>query len=162
MTTQETVTVEPLTSDAFGPYGHVIAAAGAARTLNGGAARKWDRLVPPEIFEMPMNLGIISARPAGRLRVTGVERHRHTHQLFVPMSPRPYVVVVAGPDPRRIRAFASDGSQGVCFAPGTWHHPLLPTEDEVPFLTMMRDSPEPDFEWRDLPHPHTLRLKERP
>lgn len=157
MTTQ--ITVEPLTAQAFRPYGHVIAQEGPARTLNNGAARKWDHLVPPEIFEMPMNLGILSAAKSERLHVTGVERHLHTHQLFVPMIPRPYVVVVADEGPR-IRAFASDGTQGVCFTPGTWHHPLLPTEDELSFLTMMRDSEEPDFEWRDLPYPQTL--KERP
>lgn len=149
-----------LTEDSLHGVGEVIAATGRPRILNGGASQKWDRLVPTEAFDGPMNLGLLRTRP-GALQVTRLERHVHTHQFFVPMAPLPYVVVVAGNDPTgpnldELAAFLCRGDAGVNFHPGTWHSPLIVVREAVTFLTAMRQSVVPDIDLRELPHPISL------
>lgn len=65
------------------------------------------------------------------LQIAMLERHPHGSQAFIPMQGQKFLVVVAPakdpetPDVAQIRAFLTDGSQGVNYRQGTWHHPLL-------------------------------------
>lgn len=57
-----------------------------------------------------------------------MERHPLGSQAFIPLDDRPYLVVVAPAgdlDESKIRAFVTRGWQGVNYAKGVWHHPLL-------------------------------------
>jgi len=45
------------------------------------------------------------------------------------------------PETGLIRAFLANGRQGVNFAPGVWHHPLLALQAESDFLVIDRDDP---------------------
>jgi ureidoglycolate lyase len=61
-----------------------------------------------------------------------LERHPLSSQAFMPLQPTHFFVVVAPPgpevDPADIRAFVCRPGQGVNYAPGVWHHPLLAIE----------------------------------
>lgn len=154
----------PVQSDSLDGLGSVIDTQDEPRVINDGKSRKWDRLIPPEAFEVPMNLGILQTQPGG-LTLRALERHRHTHQFFVPMEPRPYVVVVAGrhsaaPQAGDVRAFLCDGTQGVCFNPDTWHSPLIPVRGTTTFLTAMRDSSTPDLDIYEFSTSVHLLIKE--
>lgn len=49
-------------------------------------------------------------------------------QAFFPLDGASMLIVVAAPgelDERTIRAFISNGDQGINYAAGVWHHPLL-------------------------------------
>jgi ureidoglycolate lyase len=63
---------------------------------------------------------------------------------------RPYLVVVApaGADgsPGAPEAFLATGRQGVNYAAGTWHHPLISLEAECDFLVVDRDGPGENLE----------------
>ena len=160
------VPVRPLSPDGLDGIGRVIGTHDRPRIINGGVSEKWDRLVPPEAFGHPMNLGILRTSPES-LAVSRLERHLHTHQFFVPMAPLRYVVVVAGNDPAgpradQLRAYLSDGTTGVDFHPGTWHSPLIPLDEPVPFVTAMRDTEVPDLDLRELDRPIALTLKGEP
>ncbi|CAN7633701.1 ureidoglycolate lyase [Variovorax sp. LjRoot290] len=124
---------QPLTAEAFAPYGTVLAApAGEGRLINGGNAERFD-LVDD------LQLGAEGGRPMLALfraqarrfphAVTEMERHALGSQSFVPLGERRFVIVVApaGPAPagEALAAFVTDGRQGVTLAPGTWHHALL-------------------------------------
>ena len=125
---------QPLTPQAFAPYGTVLAApAGAGRPINGGNAERFD-LVDD------LQLGAQGGRPMLALfraqarrfphEVTEMERHALGSQTFVPLGERRFVIVVApaGEAPTTagmLEAFVTDGRQGVVLAPGTWHHALL-------------------------------------
>ncbi len=77
--------------------------------------------------------------------VTMMERHPLASQAFVPMSGRPYLVVVApAGDPPKVadlRVFLARGDQGVNYATGVWHHPLLALEAQSDFLVVDRAGP---------------------
>ena len=124
---------QPLTAQAFAPYGTVLAApAGQGRLINGGNAERFD-LVDD------LQLGAEGGRPQLALfraqarrfphAVTEMERHALGSQSFVPLGERRFVIVVApagaAPAAEALAAFVTDGRQGVTLAPGTWHHALL-------------------------------------
>lgn len=141
---------QPLTMDLMKGQGHVLAPHGSPRSINGGLSQKWDRLLPPDAFEMPMNLGLIRTSPWGP-RIPYVERHQYTHQLFMPTTAGRYCVVVGGdredgPEPGDLRALICAAGEGVSFSPGTWHCPLMPLDEPLMFLTAMRQSESPDID----------------
>lgn len=125
--------VQPLTAQAFAPYGTVLAApAGTGRPINGGNARRFDLVAD-------LQLGAAGGRPMLALfraqarrfphEVTEMERHALGSQTFVPLGERRFVIVVApageSPVAGALAAFITNGLQGVTLAPGTWHHALL-------------------------------------
>ena len=125
--------VQPLTAQAFAPYGTVLAApAGTGRPINGGNARRFDLVAD-------LQLGAAGGRPMLALfraqarrfphEVVEMERHALGSQTFVPLGERRFVIVVApageAPAAGALAAFVTDGLQGVTLAPGTWHHALL-------------------------------------
>ena len=78
------------------------------------------------------------------LKISMLERHPHGSQAFIPMQGQPFLVVVAQalnprqPDLNQIYAFITDGSQGVNYRAGTWHHPLLTFEAPSNFAVVDR------------------------
>ena len=62
-----------------------------------------------------------------------------------PAGHAPFLIVVApaGPPPRAadLRAFVSDGRQGVNYAKGVWHHPVIAWQRPTDFLVVDRGGP---------------------
>jgi ureidoglycolate lyase len=144
------LTLEPLSTATFRPFGDVIEAGGAAahHTINAGYAERFHDLARVDTAEgggRPL-LNIFRARPhALPLRLDLVERHRLGSQAFVPLAPLRFLVVVAaaGPAPRAedLRCFVAAPGQGVNYARGTWHHPLLALDAGGDFLVIDRGGP---------------------
>ena len=74
-----------------------------------------------------------------------LERHPLGSQAFLPLGERPYLVVVAPPgappSPASVRAFLAAPGQGVNYAPGVWHHPLLALDAVSDFWVIDRAGP---------------------
>lgn len=140
---------QPLEATAFAPYGELIEAGPARprRLINAGHADRFDALARIDADAggaCPM-VSIFRARPwALPLRLEAVERHRLGSQLFMPLGPQRYLVVVAAADAEptagTLRCFAAGPGQGVNLARGTWHHPLLALE-AGDFLVIERGGP---------------------
>ena len=143
---------EPLTREAFAPFGDVIEASDAVRhfTINAGNTERYHDLA--EIDAGPDGKVIVSIfRGLPRelpFRVEMMERHPLASQAFVPMSGRPYLVVVAPagapPTARDLRVFLARGDQGVNYAAGVWHHPLLALGAVCDFLVVDRSGSAPN------------------
>jgi ureidoglycolate lyase len=75
----------------------------------------------------------------------------------MPLHGRPYLVVVAPPDdmprPEAIRLFLVQGHQGVNYARGVWHHPLLALGQESDFLVIDYAGPGPNCDVVTLEEP---------
>lgn len=138
---------EPLTAEAFAPFGSVIEASDAAVRIdiNQGHAVRYDALAEVDVGEGG-GTGVISlfrAKPLGELVLKTFERHPLGSQSFVPLSARPYLVAVAPAgvfDPDAVRLFRAEGHQGVHYRKGVWHHFLLVLGD-CDFLVVDRAGP---------------------
>ena len=159
------LTPEPLTAEAFAPFGRVIEASDEAVRLdiNQGHAVRYDRLAEIDVAEGG-GLGVISlfrARPLGSLVLKAFERHPLGSQSFVPLGGRPYLVAVApaGPfDAAKIRLFRAEGHQGVHYRKGVWHHFLLVLDDSD-FLVVDRAGPGDNLEEVELQPSEQIRVR---
>lgn len=139
---------EPLTVEAFAPFGSVIQASDDAVKLeiNQGHAVRYDRLAEIDVADGG-GAGVISlfrARPLDELVLRMFERHPLGSQSFVPLSGRPYLVAVAPAgdfDAAKIRLFRAEGHQGVHYRKGVWHHFLLVLDAQSDFLVVDRAGP---------------------
>jgi ureidoglycolate lyase len=150
--TRRWLAVEPLDAQAFAPFGDVIEAAGARdqRTINEGFALRCDDLARLDTQRQQGRpvLSIFRAQPrALPLQLRLVERHLLGSQAFVPLLPQRFLVVVAAagaaPAPGQLRCFLTYPGQGVNYAAGTWHHPLIALDAGGDFLVIDRAGPQP-------------------
>lgn len=158
-TPRRVLPIESLTREAFGPFGDVIDAASSAHfTVNAGFAERHDDLARIDVEREGgrPRLSIFRARPRQLpLALLLLERHPLGSQAFVPMSPLPYLVVVCGgreaPDLALLRCFFAEPGQGVNYAPGTWHHPLLALHEVCDFVVVDRGGPGENCDEVTLP-----------
>ena len=139
---------EPLTAEAFAPFGSVMQASDDAVKLhiNRGHAIRYDALAEVDVADgggVPV-ISLFRAKPLGELVLREFERHPLGSQSFVPLSGRPYLVAVAPAgafDAARVRLFRAEGHQGVHYRKGVWHHFLLVLDAESDFLVIDRAGP---------------------
>ncbi len=136
----------PLTRAGFAPFGDVIQAEGAEHyPINEGTTERYHDLAGVDVAERggrPL-LNIFRGQPRPMpLTLRVMERHPLGSQAFVPLSPRPYLVVVAAagdpPGAADLHAFIAGAGQGVNYRRGVWHHPLIALEAESDFLVVDR------------------------
>jgi len=133
-----------LTREAFRPYGEVIEAEGApGYPINEGTTYRFHDLATVETGDGRPLVSIFRAQPRpSPIAIRLMERHPLGSQAFMPLQPRDWLVVVAPPGkppaPETLEAFRATGSQGVNYAPGVWHHPLLALEPNSDFLVIDR------------------------
>lgn len=148
------IAVEPLAPAVFAPFGDVpTAAAGAGRTVNLGTAQRLDhvaRLDGTRAHARP-NLALFRCAPVALpFRVTMLERHPHSSQLFLALSGGPWLVCVAPSDSEgepvveALRAFRAGRGQGVNLARGVWHHPVLALERPAELAMLAWEDGGPD------------------
>ena len=144
------LTVEPLSATAFHPFGDVIEASDSARhfPINDGYAERYHDLARIEVAGNGGHalLNIFRARPRSLpFQLELLERHPLGSQAFMPLTPLTYLVVVApaAPEPvlSNVRCFLAAAGQGVNYARGTWHHPLIALHASCDFLVVDRGGP---------------------
>ena len=151
----------PLTAAEFAPYGEVIEATATPIAINDGKTLRFHDLANIDPGEQGRTIvSIFRTTPTSLpFTIRKMERHPLGSQAFVPLSSRPYIIVVApaGPFiPDRLRAFRADGTQGVNFRKGTWHHFNLALEVESQFIVLDRSGPGVNFEEVSLGLPVTV------
>ena len=143
---------EPLTAKAFTPFGTVIETAGAESfPINDGTTTRFHALARAD----PGSDGaaIVSIFRARRrpqpVAIRMLERHPLGSQAFFPLSLHDWLVVVAAggrPGAGDLRLFRARGDQGVQYARGVWHHPLLILTEQQDFLVVDRRGPGENLE----------------
>ena len=138
--------VELLTREAFAPFGDVIEASDAVRhfPINGGNTERFHDLAKLDAgADGHVIVSIFRGQPRELpFEVKMVERHPRGSQAFMPLDGRDYLVVVASaPEHGALRCFLARGDQGVNYAAGTWHHPLLALDVVSDFLVIDRSGP---------------------
>lgn len=156
-----TIKAQPLTAEAFAPFGHVIEAAGQPSFfINNGRCGRYHDLARPAVH----GAGAAVALSVGRsdpvrlpYTLDLLERHPLGSQAFVPMAATPMLVMVA-PDadgcPGDPVAFLSRPGQGVQYHAGTWHGVLAPlAQGSADFLIVDRVGPGANLEEYRLAEP---------
>jgi ureidoglycolate lyase len=134
-----TVMVSEITSEAFAPYGDVLAApvtnprqdhAGQIQNTR-PAARA--------------NLALVRSDPFdGLTPLCRLEQHRSSNQAFLPLSVEAYLVVVApdrdgSPVEDRIQAFRVPGHMGINYRAGAWHAHMMALREPGVFAMLVHE-----------------------
>lgn len=143
-----TATIQPLTAQAFAPFGDVIStdAATQAFTINRGSTERFHDLANVQLLGVQARVlvSIFRAQPRpSPYTIEMMERHPFGSQAFVPLNNRPYWVAVALPQlseisPTDVQVFLAQAHQGVNYHAGVWHHPLMALDDVSDFLVIDR------------------------
>jgi ureidoglycolate lyase len=138
-----TLEVQPMTPEAFAPYGVLIGKYGAVDLdLDGGVAS--------------VAVQRVEARPR---TFDFLGRHQRTEQVFIPLGGAKSIIAVAAPsakhedlpDVRRMAAFLSDASCAFKLHRGTWHATAFPLMERASFVVIDRQGTlDQDFDLRDL------------
>ena len=125
------ISIEPLTEDAFCDFGDVLDTLGEPDALiNQGNCGRWHDLARLDFTGGRSGISLFQAVPrALPLALDMVERHPLGSQAFIPMSDAPFLVIVAKAEadgPGRPRAFRTTGFQAINLHRGTWHGVLTP------------------------------------
>ena len=138
--------IEPLTADAFAPFGSVLDIGSAEkRMINGGTTERFHALAmaDTEIDGGRTILSLFRGQPrVFPYAIDMMERHPLGSQAFFPVTNRAWIAVVAEDDdgrPGAPRAFRVPGDIGLQYARGVWHHPLIAVGEPSLFLVMDRE-----------------------
>jgi len=139
------VSIEPLTREAYAPFGQVIEIEGAQHyPINGGMTERYHDLARVElggVHPRPL-ISIARGQPYTLpLTLKMVERHPFGSQAFYPLSQRPFLSIVCpdeGGIPGTPRAFMCSPGQGINMAMNTWHGVLTPLGEVSDFLIIDR------------------------
>jgi ureidoglycolate lyase len=152
-----TLIPEPLTRERFAPFGDVIEAShDHPNAMNEARFERFNDLCDVDLGGGDVSISVARCRAATSLplRVDLVERHPLGSQAFVPLSPCRMVVVVAPPgegvSATDLRAFVTNGRQGINYHRGTWHMPLIAFEAGQEFLIVDRGGHEANCEVHEL------------
>jgi len=153
-----TLKTEPLTRERFAPYGDVVETAiDRKAAMNAARFERFHDLCNVDIEDDGrVGVSIARCRVATSLpyRVDMVERHPLGSQAFIPLTPCKFIVVVAPPEESvevaDLRAFVTNGRQGVNYHRGTWHMPLIGSDVGQEFLIVDRVSGSPNCDEHSL------------
>jgi len=144
---------EPLTSERFAAYGDVVETSlDKTNAMNEARFERFDDLCDVDLGDGDVAVSVARCRTPTSLplRVDMVERHPLGSQAFVPLTPCRMVVVVAPPgegvEASELRAFVTNGRQGINYHRGTWHMPLIAFDAGQEFLIVDRGGEEPNCE----------------
>jgi ureidoglycolate lyase len=153
-----TIVAQPLTADAFSPFGEVLDTSGAPdRLINQGLCGRYHDRARLDFADGRAGISLFDAEPrALPYRLDMVERHPDGSQAFLPMTQAPFLVIVApdaGGTPGRPVAFLTAPGQGINLARGTWHGVLTPLSAPGLFAVVDRIGPGANLEehWFDSP-----------
>jgi ureidoglycolate lyase len=143
---------EPLTAEAFAPFGEVLEAPAAPGRAYIDAALSNRRA------DAKPSLSFSTREPTALpLRSSTMERHKHSSQSFIPMEAGRWLVLVAphgadgGPDMARARAFCARPDQGVTYGADVWHHPSTVFDRTARFaIFMWKDGGPEDDEFVEV------------
>ena len=139
------IPIQPLTREAFAPFGQVIEREGAPNfPINAGKCTRYHDLAKIETTgekARPM-ISLLRGEPyALPLELGMVERHPLGSQAFVPLTDFPFLVVVAEETeggPGEPIAFRTAPGQGVNIGRNVWHGILTPLDGVSDFAVVDR------------------------
>lgn len=138
----QSIYIEPLNPEAFGPYGDIIDASGEPTSMiNNGMCARYNNLAQLNFDPSGQaGISIFEGQPYSLPHtVSLVERHPLGSQAFIPMSDAPFLVVVADDSagtPINPKAFLTQRQQGINIHRNIWHGVLTPLKNAALFAVV--------------------------
>ena len=151
------IALEPLTAEAFAPFGEVLEATGDYRLINAGLCQRHHDRATIDVGDARPGISIFKAE----LRTLPyqfdlIERHPEGSQAFLPMTEHPFLVIVSENPEATPRAFLTNGAQGINLFRGTWHGVLTPLHAPGLFAVVDRIGATPNLEEHRFAEPWTV------
>jgi ureidoglycolate lyase len=135
----------PITKENFKKFGDMITTADIKPLeINNGYAKRYDGIanLNTKKDNGESTISIFSAlKRSFPMKVDMMEKHPLGSQAFIPMKETVFLVFVAPeddkPDLNKIESFIIPKGIGINYNPGTWHFPLISTEN-MNFLVIDR------------------------
>ena len=135
-----------LTAENFSQFGEVLSIENQEFvTINDGYANKYADLAKIDTQEEQGETSVhifVAKKRLFPLQITMLEKHPFFSQTFIPKGNTPFLVVVSPPSEEpiieNIRAFISNGDQGISYSRGVWHFPLISINDNSQFIVIDR------------------------
>ena len=145
------LTLEPLTREAFAPYGDVIEVSGEPdKLINQGMCGRFHDLAKLDFGSGRAGISLFDAQARHfPYSVDMMERHPEGSQAFIPLSGVPMIISVAKDNsgkPGQPRAFLSEPHQSINIHRNTWHGVLAPVEREGQYIVIDRIGDTPNLE----------------
>jgi ureidoglycolate lyase len=142
---QSTINPKLITKENFSKFGDMITTANIKPIeINEGYAKRFDGIANLNTSKNngETTICIFSAlKRSFPMKIDMMEKHPLGSQAFIPMKQTTFLVLVAPedikPNLNKIEAFIVPPEIGVNYNPGTWHFPLIATED-MNFLVVDR------------------------
>jgi ureidoglycolate lyase len=153
------ITLQPLTREAFAPFGNVIDMPTAAGRFYHDDALGDLR----SSTTASLSIALQAPTPDRPFRSDVLERHEFSSQTFIPVDVDRWLIVVAphaaqgGPDIGKALAFVADGSAGVTYRANTWHHGLTTLDRPGRFAIFMWKAGVQDEEFVPV-EPFTIQI----
>ena len=137
---------EKLTVENFANFGEVVTIQSKeSRTINDGYAEKYADIASLDTSEdqgqTSVHIFVAKSRQFP-LQISMLEKHPFFSQTFIPRHSSPFLVVVAPPAKtpsiENLRAFITNGEQGINYSRGVWHFPLISMDDNSQFIVIDR------------------------
>lgn len=161
------IVAKPLTRENFAEFGEVIDTnCDSHYPINAGKCERYHALARAEAAgpDGHVIINIFKGTPYPfPLKLSMVERHPFGSQAFIPLSPRPYLVVVChdiGDGPGEPHAFITAPGQGVNYPSNLWHGVLTPIGESQDFVVVDRGGTGPNLEEFHFSHPYEITLPE--
>ena len=125
-----TLIPEKLTENNFADFGEVVSIHNKeSKTINSGFASKYSDVALLDTNEEQGHISML-------------EKHPFFSQTFIPRHSSPFLVVVAPPAEKpsieKLKAFITNGDQGISYSRGVWHFPLISMNDNSQFIVIDR------------------------
>jgi len=140
------LTPEELTEENFADFGEVVSIQSKqSKTINNGFAEKFTDIASLDTKEdqgqSSVHIFVAKSRQFP-LNISMLEKHPYFSQTFIPRHSSPFIVVVAPPSEKpsieKIKAFITNGEQGINYSRGVWHFPLISIKDNSQFIVIDR------------------------
>ncbi|RXJ68480.1 ureidoglycolate hydrolase [Halarcobacter ebronensis] len=137
---------KPLNTKEFEKFGKIISIENSkSKTINNGYAKKHYELTTIDSKEKNGQTALhiyLAKKREFPLKIDMLEKHPYFSQTFIPRGQNPFLLVVAlgneQPDLSTIKAFVTNGNEGVHYNRGVWHFPLISIEDNEQFIVIDR------------------------
>ena len=145
------LTLEPLTREAFAPYGDVIEVSGEPdKLINKGMCGRFHDLAKLDFGSGRAGISLFDAQARHfPYSLDMMERHPEGSQAFIPLSGVPMIISVAKDNsgkPGQPRAFLSEPHQSINIHRNTWHGVLAPVERAGQYIVIDRIGDTPNLE----------------